>query len=164
MAGFPRRFFRSFLGPTLVDRRPVENKKHEVPAAALNALFAQICGLNLVVPRVSLAARWDGSTFRIEHQAEAWNPDGNLARPTLARASTGVYSYTFAASYPDEEGATVSTELRAPRVTCQKVLSAFSGRIEPHAWLDADNPLIVHIRLWDASGTLVDEPFWLEVL
>lgn len=165
MSGFPTRIIRSLFGPKLLDNYPAENPETDIPARAFNVGFWQIAGCNLVVPRATVVAKWNGAAFDYTHQAEAWNADESQAHPVLARTSAGVYTYTFAATYKDEDGADIATSLGAPRATCHKVLTAFGDRVEGFAWLDAGNPLIVHMRLWEsASETAVDEPFWLEVL
>ncbi len=81
----------------------------------------------------------------------------------LARAGTGNYTYTFAATYNDENGVAQAISLIGTRLTDRKVLTVFGDRLEPRAWIDGGNPLRIQIRMWDASGTLVDQPFWLEV-
>lgn len=161
--GFPNRTARDQLGPTLQDQYPVQNPRTQVGAASFNTTFWQMAGMNLVVPRTALLASWNGSAFDVTHQAEAWNPDAAQAHPVLARGGTGNYTYTFAGSYLDENGVAQPTVLLAARISDRKVLSAFADRLEPRAWIDGSDPLVVQIRLWDTSGTLVDQPFWLEV-
>lgn len=164
MSGFPSRFTRQELGPRFRNAYPVENPETDIGDATFNALFWQAAGANLVVPRASLVANWDGAAFAIEHQAEAWNPNDAVVHPVLERESAGAYTYTFAATYKNQEDQNIATELGAPRVTVHKPLTAFADRVEGYAWRDASNPLVIHIRLWSADGTPVDEPFWLEVL
>lgn len=165
MSGYPVRLTRAALGPTLEDAYPVVNPKQQVGAAARNAYFWNIAGANLIVARSALIASWNSgsSAFDVAHQAEAWNPDGQQARPALTRIGAGNYTYLFAASYNDENGVGQAIALIAARLSDRKVLTAFSDRIEPRAWIDVSNPLLVQLRLWDSSGTLVDVPFWLEV-
>jgi len=163
MSGFPSRVLRSLFGPKLINTAPVENPETDIPESAFNTLFHQVAGMNLVLPRVALIASYTGAVQTISHQAEAWNPENAQAHPVLARAAAGQYTYTFAATYKDENGADVPTVLLAPRVSCQRDLTAgFASRIEAHAWKDT-NPLVINVRLWDAGGAGVDHPFWLEV-
>jgi len=164
MSGFPTRFLRSLLGPKFVNTSPVESPESDIGDVQFNAAFHQLAGMNLVVPRVALIASYTGAAQTILHQAEAWNPENAQAHPVLARSAAGVYTYTFASTYQDENGAAVATVLLAPRVSCHRDLSGgFANRIEAHAWKDGSNPLIVQVRLWDTGGTGVDHPFWLEV-
>jgi hypothetical protein len=163
MSSFPRRFLRSLLGPKFVDTIPVENPETDIGARQFEAAFQAVSGMNLVVPRSSVIATYSGGAFQIAHQAEAWNPENAQLHPELARSGAGAYTYTFAASYKDQESVDIATVLFAARVTCHRDLSSFSQRIEAHAWRDAGNPLLINVRLWDAAGTGVDHPFWLEV-
>ncbi len=164
MSGFPTRFLRSILGPKFVNQSPVENPEGDIGDRQFNAAFHQLAGMNLVVPRAVLIASHNGTAFQVAHQAEAWNPENAQLHPTPARAAAGSYSYTFAATYKDQEGVDVSTVLLAARVSCHRDLTAgFANRIEARSWIDAGNPLRVQVRLWDAGGAGVDHPFWLEV-
>ncbi len=163
--GFPKRFTRDQLGPTLRNTYPVENPETDIGAETWNAVFHQTSGMNLIVPRVALIATWGGSAFNIAHQAEAWNPRGTQAHPTLARTSTGLYTYTFASTYLDEDGVEQSLALGAPRADVSTALTAFADRLEAHTWVDTSNPLIVQVRIWkSADGTATDARFWLEVM
>lgn len=163
MSGFPTRFLRSILGPKFVNQTPVESPESDIGDAQFNAAFHQLAGMNLVVPRAVVIATY-GSGFQIAHQAEAWNPENAQLHPTLARAGSGIYSYTFASTYKDEDGVDVSTVLFGARVSCHRDLSGgFATRISAHAWIDAGNPLVVQVRLWDTGGGGGDHPFWLEV-
>ncbi len=164
MPGFPTRVLRRVFGPKHRDARPVENPETEIGAAVIEPLLWQVAGLNLGAPRASVVASWNGAAFVYTHRSESWNADERQAHPALARQSAGVYTLTFAATYPDEDDVNVPTVLGGARVACLKVQSAFADRVEARAWVDATDPLVVRVRLWNSSGTAVDEPFWLEVL
>lgn len=161
---FPARVLRAVFGPDFINTRPVEHPQTEFDANAMQVLLWQVSGTNQSAVRATVAAKWTGSAFQIFHQGEAWNPEGSQTPPLLERASTGVYTWTFASTYPDVEGNDVSPNIGPVRVSSHKVLTAFADRIEAHAWRDAADASIIHVRLWDASGTPVDEPFWLEAL
>ena len=162
---YPNRATRAALGPHFKNAHPVEHPETDAGEETLNPLCDQVAGLNqVVVARAALVANWNGADFDKATQTEAWNPDGNQAHPVLARAGAGVYSYTFAGTYLNSAGVAVPIALVAPRVSSHKVLTAFSERIDAYAFIDvATNPLVVQIRLWDATGTPEDAPFWLEV-
>ncbi len=163
--GFPRRFTRDQLGPTLRNNYPVENPESDIGAESFNADFHQVAGMNLVVPRAALVASWNGSSFDILHQAEAWNPRHAQAHPVLARSGTGAYTYTFAPTYKDEDGVDVPTVLVAARAFELAGTAVFANRVEAHAWIDAGDPLVVHVQLWrSGTGAAEDHRFWLEVL
>lgn len=162
---FPGRVLRRVFGPKYRDARPVENPETEFSAQKMEVLLWQVSGMNLVVPRASVFAEWDGTRFVIAHRAEAWNVNGDQPAPLLERTGAGEYTYAFAASYLNNEGADVVTNIIGARASCAKVLDSFDDRIEVYAWKDPDNPLRVQVRLWNAgSGAGVDAPFWLEVL
>lgn len=165
---FPNRTTRSQLGPRFRDVYPVENPETDLGAGQLNEALDQIAGMNVIVPRVSLAASWGGSAFNIEHQAEAWNSDEAQLHPVLARISAGRYTYTFVATYVDGDGNVVATVLGPPRIapTAAPATDAtpFADGLRARAWRDPGNPLAIKIAIATDALALVDAPFWLEVL
>jgi hypothetical protein len=121
--------------------------------------------MGLIAPRAVLVGSYSGSTLTTKHQAEAWNPNNDQAHPTPARSGTGVYSYTFASTYKDEDGNDVTTVLLGARVLPQGEVTSYANRIVFHAWIDPAAPLVARWRFWETSaGDPVDVPFWLEVL
>lgn len=164
MSGFPTRFLRSFLGPRLQNAKPVANPEKEVGAETLEPLLWQVAGMNLGASRASLIATWTGSAFQVHHQSEAWNANGAQAHPVLARTGTGVYTYTFAPTYLNEEDQAIETNLLAARVDCTGPQGAFMEHVTARAWRDPVTTTLVHVRLWlTGPGTPVDDQFWLEV-
>jgi hypothetical protein len=164
MFGFPTRLIRSIFGPKLRDEHPVENPETQIPARAFNALFHQVAGMNLAMAvRATLIAAWDMDHFEIAYQEEAWNSNRDQARPELTRVTTGRYSYKFASTYKDEDGNDVPTDLVQPRVSTYKYMTSWNDRLFAYAWKDPADPLRVQVAIYDKDGTLVDEPFWLEV-
>lgn len=163
-AGFPNRVTRDDFGPDHQDAFPVEHPELQRPASEIDLLLWQATGAQLMVSRAQLEANWNGTSFDILYQQEAWNPKATVAHPTLTRVGTGVYTYEFLTSYPDGAGNSVSTVIRQCHFEVRKVLSAFADRLIQRAWIDPADPLVVQMRIWDSSGTLVDAPFWLGVL
>jgi len=164
MGGFPTRITRTAIGPDLEDRYPVTDPNKEIGAKDFNLVFWQLCGLNLTSwQRAVVAASWNGSAFDYLYQEEAWNSKRTQSHPSLARSAAGVYTYTFASTYKDEEGADISTGLRIPRASLMAEVTAYANRREIFAWIPAGTPLVVQIRIFDSSGTGQDEPFVLEV-
>lgn len=161
--GFPNRFKRSDLGPKFRNGYPVENPETDLSDAAVNAAFWQTAGAGLIVPRAKLIAEWNGSSFTILEQAEAWNPNLDQAHPVLARLGTGDYSYTFASTYKNELGEDVALALNGARAS--PIAEVTGGTIARfgNAWKDSLNPLNIIFRLYDLTGTLRDARFWLEV-
>lgn len=164
MSGFPTRFNRQTLGPTLRDQGFPINPESDIPAAKFNAAFWQLAGLNLVCGRAIIAAEWNGSSFDITYQQEAWNPKGTQTRPALARGGTGDYTLTFASTYNDETDTAVSMVLGPPRAGLLTTVTSYANRREIFTWIDPAAPLVVEVRIFDSGGTARDEPFWLEVL
>lgn len=166
---FPKRPQRSSFGPKLVNNYPVENPNSDVPDTALNGVFWTAAGLAGVLPRASCIASYTGGQFVISHQAEAWNPNGDQAHPTLARTNTGVYSYTFASTYLDEDGVAVPMDLKGSRVTCPSISSG-TNFAEGVAWVDSVFPLVVIVRVGTrliSTGVFSNSDnisFWLEVM
>lgn len=162
--GFPRRFTRDALGPTLRNTYPVENPETDIGAEeTFNPVFHQITGMNLVVPRAALVAEWGGASFTLWHQEEAWNPKRSQAHPVLARTGAGLYTYTFAATYLDENGVAIPTALVAARAWAVGY-DELGNRCNAWAVINGANPLQVDIRLENTSAVLKDPRFWLEVL
>jgi hypothetical protein len=168
MSGWPSRIFKSMLGATLRDARPVENPEIEWAARYIELLKHTAVGAALIAPRATLCAEWNTGTssFTIHHQAEAWNVNNALAHPTLDRTSTGSYTYTFAATYPDMDGALVAFDPRGYRVDiCKQLPSSDVLPYHPAVYRAGDIELpALYVRLRDAGDTSVDVPFWLEVL
>lgn len=164
---FPKRYTRDALGPKLRNQYPVENPETDVDAAALNALFWSATGAQLMVPRASLVAEWDGgsSAFTVFHQEEAWNPSRDQLHPELERDDPGTYHYTFAPTYLDEDGTEVSTVLIAAdaKVVLQPGLP---GAIyDALAYIDGTDPLVIRVSVFDrVTFDPADVRFWLEVM
>lgn len=168
---FPKRPQRSSFGPKLVNNYPVETPNSDVGDVAFNAAFWTIAGLAGVLPRASCIATYSplSTSFVVSHQAEAWNPNGDQAHPVLGRTNTGIYSYTFASTYLDEDGIAVPMDLKGARVTCPTISSG-TNFAEGVAWVDSVFPLVVIVRVGTrliSSGVFSNSDnitFWLEVM
>jgi hypothetical protein len=160
--GFPTRILRQHLGSKLKDRRRVENPKTEAGADRYNLLEHTAVGCGLITPRVSLIAEWDAtlSKFNIFHQEEAWNTDHEQANPVLSRLGTGMYYYTFASSYLDNDGSVVPLNLVAARATVVRRTSNFIADPTVRAQLDGNR---IEISTYNV-GSYSDIAFWLEVM
>lgn len=164
--GWPLRIVRALL-PTMDELIPKEHPEQDVGGGDFNLDWWQLAGANLVIPRAVLAAKYNTGTsaFVKSYQEEAWNVNSALAHPTLARAGAGEYSYTFAATYPDKDGNLVATVLGEPDVRATKVLAVYADRVDAYAWIDAGDPLVIQVRLFNAAGAGVDDvPFLLKVM
>lgn len=159
--GFPNRILRQHLGSKLQDRRRVENPKTEAGAARLNLLEHTAVGAGLVVARASLVAEWNAtlSAFSILHQEEAWNTDHAQAHPVLARLGTGRYTYTFAATYLDNDGVAQPLAIIAARPSPVIVLPSSLTDVTARTSLSGS---MLYLNTYN-NGTLTDMRFLLEV-
>lgn len=167
MAGFPLRHLLSFFGPKLRDARPIENPVLETGQHRLNLTESIAAASSLLLPRVSLIAEWNATfgKFTVFHQEEAWNAKHELPHPTLERLADGYYTYTFASSYPDNDGIQVPTVIYAARLTViQEVNSGGAAPTYKHGTeLSGSTGLSVQFFIKDESSALIDRRFWLEV-
>jgi hypothetical protein len=168
MPGFPERATRGDLGPEYRNNRPVENPETDFDAQKLNLLCDQVAGANQIVARASLVAKWNpgANDFDIFHQAEAWNPNQDQARPELTRIAAGRYAYLFASTYMNSANEVITTSLPAVRAHCFDTPASEVAPVfyKAYAWKDSGNPLRVLIAVQDNAGALTDKAFWLEVL
>jgi len=167
MAGFPIRHLLQSFGSKLRDARPVENPEIQVSAGRLNLSESIAAASSLLLPRVGLIAQWNTTTslFEVYHQEEAWNARHEQARPTLARASAGSYTYTFAESYLDADGVAIPSNIVAARVFVMDTNPDPLSVSNPLASVRVDNSTvhpIIYISITD-GGYVADARFWLEV-
>jgi len=119
MAGFPTRPSRRSFGPlTLQDRTPVRQADQEVGAQAMSLTWWQLAGLGLVTYTAWVLFHWDGANVQIDASGEAWDPESQFV-PSVQRTSAGIYVVTYAATYPDENGQSIATNLRYCEVVSQ---------------------------------------------
>jgi hypothetical protein len=164
---FPKRPLRSSFGPKLRNAYPVENPAIDVGDVAFNGMFSTVAGLGLISARSIVIANYTGGAFVIGYQAEAWNQELSQAHPVLARSGAGLYSYTFASTYLDEDGVAVATDIKGPRPFSQADSSGTTVG-EAFGWINPANPLQVLMRVGTrvvATGvfTTADIPFALLV-
>src|SRR5262245_11412070 len=99
MPGYPvRPSLDTFGAEKSAGAANIKPEKTILPAE-WNLMRWQAAGLGMVAPLAW--AYVQGSDGARLGSGEAWNPRGDdLKRPTCARSSTGIYTVTFAASYP----------------------------------------------------------------
>ncbi len=165
MSGFPLKLSRDSFGPSLRDVYAADNPETDIPAAAFNALFWQVAGMNAALPvRAVAIAEYSGGVLSTIYQAEAWNPNNDVTHPVIARTAEGVYTVTFAPSYEDETGLAVSTTLLFARAMSLASVAAFTDKREAHAWVDSGSPLVVNVTTWAPdTGLAADAKFMVEV-
>ena len=118
MSGFPVRPTRDNFGPTYQDTRPIRDSRKNLPAAVFNLHCHQVSGLGVVSALCWLeGAIIAGPDVELAAHAEAWNPngletsEGDYDPPVLVRTDVGIYTFAYASTYPDEEGAAQATNL-----------------------------------------------------
>jgi hypothetical protein len=125
MSGFPTRISRSALGPVRRNRNAIIKPDECATAETFNLLLWQLAGMNATAPIAWVLGGADGTRFA---SAEAWNPDGDdTLRPTISRSSAGVYVVTYAATYPDMDGAARPLVLLAGAVAPQGSTAGMIG-------------------------------------
>lgn len=156
MAGFPTRISRTALGPTKQNAAiGVIHPAKYIGAVETELAYWQVSGLSVAAPRAWALVTWDGATaVSLTAAGEAWDPNGASA-PTVARTSAGVYTVTYAATYNDETGTAVSTNLLAASVTARGT----TARIP--TWEIASSRIIT-VYLFDAAGSAADASFFVQ--
>lgn len=112
MSGFPTRISRSALGQAKTNARPVKDASKELVAGEWNLMRWTLGGLAGTGAQAWLFATFTGpTTIAVTAHREAWDPDADDAAPTISRTSDGLYVVTYAATYTDEAGTAVATQL-----------------------------------------------------
>jgi hypothetical protein len=149
---FPTRISRLALGPIRLNRAPVTDHEHYLSAEYLNLLLWQLAGMNACASRAFAVV---SSAGLLLSSGEAWDPN-SVALPTTARASTGVYTVSYAAQYANHLGELVTLDLVAADVTVQGVDPAIQAAQR-----------VVDFRTVEvvikSGGTLTDAAFLCEV-
>ena len=152
MPGFPTRIARSALGPTRVDRYAPKDATKEVTASQFNLDFWQLAGCNIVVPLAWAEIVVDAlDAATLGQHGEAWNPEGAIAGPILTHPGVGHFTLTYLATYNDEAGSAIATNLRWTGTPC--VQSATWWRAQGLA--SAAN--VIEVYVWDSAGA-PDDP------
>jgi hypothetical protein len=114
MSGFPNRISRNSFGPTLENKWPVVNPKHDIGAESFNLLFHQVGGMNLITARGLLFVDVNSGTgiATTTYQGIAWDPNGLLPKIVWTRSSAGVYTWSLpSVGYADEAGNVIEVEI-----------------------------------------------------
>mgnify|MGYP000882923434 CR=1 FL=1 len=156
MSGFPTRLTRAAFGPTKRNLSAgLISPEYYQGANEVELSHWQVSGMSLAIHRAWALVTWDGAdgatSVSLTASGEAWDPRAQYV-PTVARTSAGVYTVTYAASYPDETATEVSTALLAASATPQ----SSSAR---HATCTISSSRIVNVFVWDAAGIAADASF-----
>jgi len=150
MPGFPIRPSRASFGPTREDQYPVVDPVRFVSAATFNLEHWQTAGLGAVSPLAWVAIAIDGAdAASLGASHEAWDPAGSYV-PTVTKLGVGHYRITYAATYPDELGTSIATNIRWGLVQVQ-LDTLF------HARCRAVSAYVVEVWVYDALG-VADDP------
>ena len=151
--GFPTRHSRTALGPKRKDIAPAPYGPEYVFAAdAINTTLWQVAGLNQTGFLARTQFQTAASNPPLEWSYEAWNPDQNQAAPVIDRTSAGVYTVTYPASAPDENGIAVTISLRGAAALLQIGGTDWG---DAKAYVSAAN--VVTVTLFDDVFTNVDQ-------
>jgi hypothetical protein len=145
--GFPSRISRSALGPKLRNRHKVRDESYEIASPRFELAWWQTAGLSNVC---DLAWAHVLSNATLAASGEAWDSE-SLYVPSIGHPSTGTYTLTYAATYPDETETLIVPDFRAAFVTPQ-------GSTDRHAHA-AVAGLVVTVYMRSAAGALVDGDF-----
>ncbi len=153
MSGFPTRPSLTAFGPRRSNARPVRNPQQQAGADFMNLLRWDVAGLGASCPRAWVLATFTGpTTIAVTAQGNAWHG----AAPTPARSGTGVYTFTYAATYVDDDSVAIVTNLLAVKVSPRGSTARISG------WEITDSR-IVTVYLFDAAGAAADGSFTFEL-
>ena len=141
MSGFPTRPSASSFGSRRQDRSAPRSAIYDIGAAFVNLVRWNLAGLGQSAPRAWVYASSSGSTPTIHAQGNAWGG----AAPTPARTGTGVYTFTYAATYADDDGVLVSPNLLSA------VVSPKAGSNPITCDWNITDGRIVTVRLFRAS-------------
>lgn len=130
------------------------NPERQVGARWGGLVAWQVAGLGITAGRAT-AVFASGGTL-VAH-GESWDPDQELATPSTTHPSTGVYTISYPAAAPNEEGTQVAIALVGAQVTCQ-------GAAALHATWEIDpSGHDVTVRVWNAAGAAANGGFLLTV-
>ena len=147
MSGFPAVPARAAFGPTFQNARPVRDATRELDAGTMNLAAWQVAGAGRTVPKAWLL--YAGATPALSAHAETWAPSGDGAAPGAVRNSTGNYTFTYLATYPDENGAEVPF---APQMAVPVVQGGAAG-VEATATISGQT---VTVLVKDAAAASVN--------
>lgn len=162
MSGFPARPGRSAFGPTYLNRYPVRDNTRQLDATVINLAMWQLAGAGRCAPLGVI--HYDGSADTVTAYAFAFDPNGQLtveddpdADVRVEKLGTGTYRVTFAATYQDQRGESVTFVPAAVVPVVQDgasqvaALAAVDGQVATIEIRDENNALLdgeLFIRVW----------------
>jgi len=155
--GFPNVPNRSAFGPTYENKRKVQDANKELGADVINLLMWQIAGASRVVAQATLI--YDPVTDKITYQALAFDPKNELPSIAVVKNGVGDYTFTFAATYLNQQGTATPFLPRMARASVQQT-AVYLANLAATTFL---NNLDVQVQVRDAAATLIDRPVLLLV-
>jgi len=102
--GFPTRVGRSGYGPDPINSSFPRDPRKQLNGETTGRLMLwQLGGIGLLSPVAFFIFGYADGTLYGDSHAEAFQPNGG-AWPSVGRTSTGLYTFGYLATYPDEQG------------------------------------------------------------
>jgi hypothetical protein len=134
---------------------PVTDRRKQLTAEMMNLLLWQAAGIGRTGPKATILFD-PTSTGTIVWQELAWDPNRKLAKIAFSKVSTGIYQFSFAASYPDQRG--VATPY-TPRICLPQIQGTSVGAQVFSDVVGQD----VNILVLDDGGSPIDRTILLVV-
>lgn len=146
--GFPTRITRATLGPELLNRHRVVDPRKEIGADVFNLAWWTLGAAGLMLPMARFVCTQSGTAIPVvASHAEAFRPNSGGSGPTMGRSGAGVYSFDWAAQYPDETGTNRPVVFEGG-IAVPLVAAFRHGQVE----MDAVDPTLGTIRFWSDGG------------
>lgn len=152
MSGFPIRPDRLAFGPKPQNRFEVRDSAKELDGPTIGDLMMwQIAGVGVVVARAVAIIALDASGVpSLYAHAEAWNPNGTAAAPTLTDNGNGSYKLSYGTAYGDKDSTSQALALEGAAAFPQTT-DDYRGAAEVQS-----NGYEVEVRVRNSAGTLTD--------
>jgi hypothetical protein len=149
--GWPTRVTRLAFGvSTYLDKIPVRDPVRQIAAKFYNLAFWQTAGLNVCSPIAFAELVIDGAgAVTLGASGEAWDPDGGVVPTVTKEAGNGHYRITYAATAPDETGASITIDLKGATPNVQ-------SQVLYHAQGERSAANVIDVWIWNAAGSLAD--------
>lgn len=156
--GFPIRPSRAAIGPTKNNKLGViGDPTLHLNADEINLFEWQVAGLGIMSPLVWAVLLTDAATPTVVDGGYAWDPNRELALPTVVRDSAGLFTLTFPSTGLDETGVARDVVLK------YGIAHAQTSSRRASAEVLSNNTIQIGCRL-EATGALNDGPAYIILL
>lgn len=140
MSGFPTRPSRNAFGPVKQNKLNIigDPETHE-NAAETNLQEWQISGAGQMVPIAWFVVLTDAVTPTIVDGGYAWDPNNEIALPSVVRDSAGLYTVTLPATGTDEAENEVPIVLRWGKAHAQTAARLASAEVTSNNTVQVGN-------------------------